>query len=74
METTYRLIVLENREITGQTAASQELAKLVPPNIDRTNIRFGMEMTEWTQHFEKMRVNRSILIDAETAPNEWAIG
>ncbi|MGH6975457.1 MAG: hypothetical protein ACREED_00365 [Stellaceae bacterium] len=75
-DTTYRLVVLGNPDMVGRTAASPELAKLVPgdiPTRGRTE-RLGMERTEWVQHFEKMKVNRSILVTAESRPNEWTIG
>lgn len=75
MDTTYRLIVLGNREIVGQTAASPELAKLAPGDLDRNrDQRLGIERTDWVDHFGKMRVNRSILIEAEERPGEWTIG
>ncbi len=74
MDTTYRLIVLGDRENCGETAASPDLAKLVPGNLNRANQRLGMERTDWADHFGKMRVHRSILVEAETQPGEWTIG
>ncbi|TAN48338.1 MAG: hypothetical protein EPN26_12650 [Rhodospirillales bacterium] len=72
--TTYRIVVLGDREIVGQTAATPELAKLVPPDVNRNNYRLGMELTEWADHYGKMRVQRTILIEAESQPNEWMLG
>jgi hypothetical protein len=75
METTYRLVLLDNTEITGRTAATEELAKLVPGELaHHREKRLGIEMTEWAPHFEKMRPVRSVLINVETTPNEWTLG
>ena len=74
MDTTYRLVVLGDRENVGQTAASSELAKLVPGDLERGNQRLGIERTDWVDHFGKMRIQRTILVEAEEAPGEWTIG
>ena len=77
MEKTYRLIALGEQGYSGKTAASPELAKLVPGDVadlDREDERLGIELTEWTDNFGKMQVNRKILIDAEKKPGEWKIG
>ena len=74
MDTTYRLVVLGDRERVGQTALTPELAKLVPPDIDRLTERLGIELTEWIDHFERKKVVRTILIDAEPAAGDWIIG
>lgn len=73
MNTTYRLVALIDRTQTGETAASPDLAKLVPADLSRS-IRLGMEQTDWSENFGKMKVNRSILIDAESKPDEWQLG
>jgi len=72
-DTTYRLVVLGDREIVGQTAATPELAKLVPPKVRRT-VRLGLEQTDWGEHYGKPRAIRTVLIDAETSPGEWELG
>ena len=73
METTYRLIALADRTQVGQTAASPELAKLVPADLGRDQ-RLGIEQTDWADHFGKMKVHRTILIDAEDRPGHWTLG
>jgi hypothetical protein len=32
------------------------------------------EQTEWIDVYDKKKVNRSILIEAESAPGEWKVG
>lgn len=73
METTYRLISLLDRTQVGQTASTPELAKLVPADLSRFE-RLGVEQTDWIENFGKMKVQRSILIDAERVPGEWELG
>ena len=73
-DSTFRLVVLGNREITGQTAASPELAKLVPPDVDRSEYRLGMERTDWGENYGKPRAIRTVLIEAEPAPGVWEVG
>jgi hypothetical protein len=73
---TYRLISLSpDCDITGQTALTPELAKLVPGGLAvlRSN-RLGIERTDWDTGSGKPRAVRSVLIDAETFPCEWTIG
>ena len=72
-DTTYRVIAIEDREIVGQTAATPELAKLVAPDTDRTRFRFGLERTDWGEHYGKPRAIRTVLIDAENRPGEWEL-
>jgi hypothetical protein len=74
MDTTYRLVVIGDRDNVGQTAASRELAMLVPGGLSRGNQRLGIEQTDWVDHFGKMKINRTILVDAEQQPGEWVIG
>ena len=73
MNTTYRCLNLVDRTEVGQTAATPELAKLVADGVSRA-FRIGMEQTDWIDHFGKMKVHRSILIDAENSPGEWQLG
>ena len=73
MDTTYRCINLVDRSEVGQTAASPELAKLVAGPVSRA-FRVGMERTDWVDHFGKMKVHRSILVDAESSPGDWDLG
>ena len=74
-DSTYRVVVLGgDRDITGQTADTPELAKLVPPDVDRSKFRLGVERTDWDEHFGKPRAVRTVLIEAETKPNEWKVG
>ena len=73
MKTTYRLVSLVDRSQVGQTAATPELAKLVPADLDRSQ-RLGIEQTDWVEHFDKLKVHRSILVDAEDSPGQWALG
>ena len=74
IETTYRLIALSDRNNAGQTALTPDLAKLVPGDLVRTNQRLGIERTDWTDHFGKPKIVRTVLIDAEATPEEWTIG
>jgi len=74
IETTYRLIVLGDRNNVGQTALTSELAKLAPGDLVRGNGRLGMERTDWADHFGKPKIVRTVLIDAESARGEWTIG
>ena len=74
MDTTYRLIAVGDNTNVGQTAATPELAKLVPGNLYREGKRLGIERTEWTEHFEKPKIARTILIEAESRSGEWKIG
>ena len=71
-DTTYRVIVIEDPEVVGQTAATPELAKLVAPPIDpRSGFRFGLERTDWGDHYGKPRPIRTVLIEAENKAGEW---
>ena len=54
MKTTFRLISLEDRSLKGQTAASPELARLVPGEIQAGKQRLGMEQTDWVEHADRM--------------------
>jgi hypothetical protein len=74
MDTTFRLIDISDRDNCGQTAASPDLALLVPGNLQREGKRLGMERTDWAEHFGKPKVVRTILIAAESRPGEWEIG
>ena len=75
MEKTYRLVALGEQRYAGKTAASPELAKLVPGDLrDLEGERLGIEMTEWVDNYGKMQVNRKVLIDAEDKPGQWKIG
>lgn len=72
-DSTYRLVVIGDRESAGETAATPELAKLVPPEVGRER-RLGLERTDWGEHFGKPRAIRTVLIEAETVPGEWVLG
>jgi hypothetical protein len=77
LDRTYRLIVLSDPSMTGKTAATAELAKLVPGDIwdtTRDEERLGIEMTEWVENYGKMQVNRKVLVEAEDKPGQWKIG
>lgn len=75
MDTTYRLISLTEQGNVGMTASSRELAKMVPGDLTRFgNTRLAIERTDWVEKFDKMVVNRSVVVEAESAPNEWTIG
>jgi hypothetical protein len=74
MDTTYRLVALGDSSNVGQTAATPQLAKLVPGNLYRESNRLGIERTDWVDHFGKPKVHRTILIEAESRPGEWKIG
>lgn len=74
MESTYRLVALGDRSNVGQTAASVALAKLVPGELRRDKNRLGIERTDWIEHFDKVRVHRTVLIEAENVAGEWVIG
>jgi hypothetical protein len=73
-DATYRLVVLGLEGVTGQTAATAELAKLLPPDIDRAKYRLGLECTDWGDHYGKPRAMRTVLIEAESHPGEWEVG
>ena len=74
-DTTYRLISLNgDRTNVGQTALTPELAKFVPGDLNRANQRLGMERTDWADHFDKPKIIRSVLVEAESIPGEWIIG
>jgi hypothetical protein len=73
MQTTYRVIALADRTQTGGTAADPELAKLAAGDLDRS-LRLGIEQTDWSENFDKWKAQRTILIDAETAPGQWRLG
>lgn len=75
-DTTYRLVVLDDPHTVGRTAVSPELAKLVPGDIRIRGRegRLGMERTDWVEDYGKMKINRSVLIEAEDHPGEWSIG
>lgn len=75
-DTTYRLVVLGKSGLVGRAAISPELAKLAPGDIplDDRDARLAMERTEWILESGKMKIYRSILIEAEDHPGEWAIG
>src|SRR5262245_10553244 len=71
-DTTFRLVVVGDAEYRGrfgQTAPDPSLAKLVAGdlvNIDRSRYRLGMERTDWVGHPGKMKIHRSVVVDAET--------
>jgi hypothetical protein len=74
-DVTYRLVVIDKPGITGRTAASPKLAKLVAGNLAQfRDRRLGLEQTDWGEHFGKPRVIRTVLIDAEIQPGEWTLG
>lgn len=75
VDTTYRLVSLTEEGNAGMTAASPELARLVPGNLVRwETTRLAIEKTDWIEKFDKMVVNRSVVVDAEAKPGEWTIG
>lgn len=75
MKTTYRLIVLGEPNNVGQTAATPEFAMLAPGDLDRSSSsRLAIEQTDWTEKFDKLVVNRSVIIDVEPSPGKWTIG
>jgi hypothetical protein len=71
-ETTYRLVGLIDGEF-GRTAATPEMAKLAPGQLNRAQ-RLGLERTEWVEQNFRPRANRSILIETEERPGEWTLG
>ena len=79
-DTTFRLVVIGDAEYRGRfgrTAPDPSLAKLVPGHlayIDRSRYRLGMERTDWVGHLGKMKIHRSVVVDAETQPGQWTIG
>jgi hypothetical protein len=73
MQTTYRLTSLVDRNAVGQTAATPELAKLVPGGLPRSE-RLGVEQTDWIENFDRPKAVRSILIEAEDFPGQWELG
>lgn len=73
MDTTYRCIDLVDPSEVGQTAASPDLARMVAGHLQR-NHRIALERTDWTDNFGKMKVNRSVIVEAENHPGEWKLG
>ena len=73
---TYRLISLSpDCDLTGQTALTPDLAKLVPGALALVRSgRLGMERTDWETGSGKPRPVRSVLIDAKSKHGEWEIG
>ncbi len=72
---TYRLVSLTSDNVVGRTAATPELAKLVPPDeIDRSIEIFGLERTEWNTTQGKLHRERTVLVEVEAYPNEWKLG
>jgi len=45
----------------------------VPGDLDRS-LRLGIEQTDWDDSSGKIRVHRSILIEAEDVPGQWKLG
>lgn len=75
VDTTYRLVSLTEEGNSGQTAATADLAKLVPGNLTRfEGTRLAIERTDWIEKYDKMVVNRSVIVEAESHPQEWTIG
>ena len=75
MNTTYRLVDLENPANVGKTAATPELAKLVQGDLARNDqIRLCMVQTDWHEEFGKRKITRSIVIEAESHAGEWKLG
>jgi hypothetical protein len=82
-DVTYRLVCLGS-DLTGQTALTPDLARLVPGGLDHPDIRpkyrLGIERTDWVPEGGRMprgaglRPYRTILIEAESRPGEWTIG
>ena len=73
MDTTYRVISIADNSVAGRTAATAELAKLAAGGLDRTR-RLGVERTEWAEHFGKPKAHRTVLLEAESRPDEWLLG
>jgi hypothetical protein len=73
METTFRVVDLRDPRVVGRTAATVDLAKLAAGHLDRSE-RLGVEQTDWEENFGKMKVHRTILIDAEDRPGQWVLG
>ncbi len=73
-ETTFRLIDISDPTNVGRTAASAQLAKLVPGDLNRENRRLGMERTDWVEHYGKPKIARTVLVDAERRVGQWEIG
>ena len=73
MDTTYRCVNLVDPSEVGQTAATPELARLAAWGLSRT-CRIGLERTDWVDQYGKMKVNRSVLIEAEDHPGQWTLG
>ncbi len=66
-DVTYRLIAF-GTDIVGNTALTPDLARLVPGGLDnpliRRDRRLGIERTDWADHSGKLRIVRTVLIDA----------
>ena len=72
---TYRLVLLSDPQVVGRTAASQELAKLVPGDlVNHRDQRLGLERTDWVDDYGKPKVRRSVIVEAEPLPGQWEIG
>jgi hypothetical protein len=75
MNTTYRLRVLRTRGMYtyGETAATQELALLVPGNLIRGRDRLAIERTDWVKNLDGVR-QRTVVVAAESYAGEWKVG
>jgi hypothetical protein len=73
MEITYRVVVVDDDNWAGKTASSAELAKLAAGKLPRER-RLGLERTEWVEHFDKLKAQRTVLVEAESKPGEWELG
>ena len=75
MNTTYRLGDLEDSGNVGKTAATPELALLVPGDLRRTgSTRLCMVQTDWHEEYGKFKITRSIVTEAEAHAGEWKLG
>jgi hypothetical protein len=73
MDVTYRVVNLLDRDEVGQTAATPEIARLTAAGLNRV-CRLGLERTDWTEHFGKLKVHRSVVVEVENQPGEWDLG
>ena len=73
MDVTFRVVNLVDRDEVGQTGATPEIAKLTASSLSRA-CRLGLERTDWIEHFGKMKVHRSVIVEVESRPGEWELG
>jgi hypothetical protein len=73
--TTFRLVELGDPQNVGQTALTEDLARLATGHLLRLKgTLLSMERTDWVEKNGKMVPGRTVVVAAETEPHEWVTG